>query len=131
MNQCDHPKQRFFGRNVRGSIYRCLECGAFKYPDAPWGDPVPWWSIPMETTQKDWNAHQAWLSLPSLKPITNSFERINSALTAICGSPGMAQLWLNTPNPDLDGARPTELIESGKAEIVAELLEDGLMGHPG
>ena len=35
------------------------------------------------------------------------------------------------PNSDLNGVSPQELIEGGHAEIVADLVEDALLGHPG
>jgi len=59
------------------------------------------------------------------------FLRIAAGLTAFLGSEGDGRIWLNTPNPDLDNTRPLELIEEGQGEIVAELLEDALLGHPG
>ncbi len=36
----------------------------------------------------------------------------------------LAAVWLNTPQPDLDGQRPTELILSGGIAIVRELVAD-------
>jgi uncharacterized protein (DUF2384 family) len=54
-----------------------------------------------------------------------------TALTTLFGSPLKARIWLNAPNRDLDKLRPIELVKKGKAVIVAELLEDALLGHPG
>ena len=59
------------------------------------------------------------------------FLRITAGLTALFDSEGSGRIWLNTPNPDLDNTRPLELIEQGQGEIVAELIEDALLGHPG
>jgi CheY-like chemotaxis protein len=59
------------------------------------------------------------------------FLRIAAGLIALLGSEGDGRIWLNTPSPDLDNTRPLELIEEGQGEIVAELLEDALLGHPG
>lgn len=57
--------------------------------------------------------------------------RISTALVALFGSKEDGKVWLNTPNPDLDNIQPLELIEQGQGEIVARLLEDSLLGHPG
>jgi CheY-like chemotaxis protein len=59
------------------------------------------------------------------------FLRLASGLNALFGTEGNGKIWLNSPNPDLDNTRPLDLIEQGKVEIVAELLEDSLLGHPG
>lgn len=67
----------------------------------------------------------------SLQKSLGLFVRIAAALIALFGSEGDGRIWLNTPNPDLDNTQPLELIEQGQGEIVAELLEDSLLGHPG
>ena len=67
----------------------------------------------------------------SLQKSLGLFVRIATALIALFGSEGDGRIWLNTPNPDLDNTQPLELIEQGQGEIVAELLEDALLGHPG
>lgn len=59
------------------------------------------------------------------------FLRIATALVELFGSADKARFWLNTPHPELDNTRPMELIERRKGEIVADLLEDALLGHPG
>jgi hypothetical protein len=46
------------------------------------------------------------------------------------GTPQNARVWLNAPNPDLDKARPIELVKKRKPEVVAALPEDALLGHP-
>ena len=58
------------------------------------------------------------------------YVRIATALFSMFGSEQKARTWLNAPNPDLDNARPKQLLARGKAAIVAELLEDALLGHP-
>lgn len=58
------------------------------------------------------------------------YVRIATALFSMFGSEQKARTWLNAPNPDLDNARPKQLLERGKAAIVAELVEDALLGHP-
>jgi len=57
--------------------------------------------------------------------------RITSALTTLFGEEAKARVWLNAPHPDLDHTQPLDLIRKRKANIVAELLEDALLGHPG
>lgn len=59
------------------------------------------------------------------------FLRIATALIELFDSEDKARFWLNTPHPELDNTSPMELIERRKAEIVADLLEDALLGHPG
>ena len=59
------------------------------------------------------------------------YLRLAAGLEALLGSQQQARIWLNTPHPDLDKTRPLDLVEKRKAEIVAELVEDTLLGHPG
>jgi len=59
------------------------------------------------------------------------FLRIASALMIKHGSEAESRVWLNTPNPDLDNTQPLEIIKRGQCEIVVDLLEDALLGHPG
>jgi len=59
------------------------------------------------------------------------FLRVASALMDNYGSKDKAKIWLNTPNPDLDNLQPLEVIKKGQCEVIAELLEDALLGHPG
>lgn len=57
--------------------------------------------------------------------------RILSALGSLFGSRSKERdEWLDAPNPDFDGLTPHELVAKGKAEILAEWLEDRLLGHP-
>jgi hypothetical protein len=61
------------------------------------------------------------------------YLRIASALHRLVGSDAAARVWLNAPNPDLDSEMPRILMERSlrDAEVVAELLEDSLLGMPG
>ena len=59
------------------------------------------------------------------------FLRIATALVELFGSAEKARIWLNAPHPEFDNTRPMKLIERRKFEIVADLLEDALLGHPG
>jgi hypothetical protein len=59
------------------------------------------------------------------------FARIATSLLSAFEGREQARIWLNSPHPDLDETRPIELVEKKKPEVVAELLEDALLGHPG
>lgn len=59
------------------------------------------------------------------------FARIATSLLSAFEGKEQARIWLNSPNPDLDETRPIELVEKKKPDVVAELLEDALLGHPG
>lgn len=61
------------------------------------------------------------------------YLRIASALHRLVGSPAAARVWLNAPNPDLGRETPRTLMEQSvsDSEVVAELLEDSLLGMPG
>lgn len=69
---------------------------------------------------------------PALQAGLRVYLRIASALNRLVGSPVAARVWLNAPNPDL-AETPRALMERGMddAEVVAELLEDSLLGMPG
>ena len=58
------------------------------------------------------------------------FERIAAALWHLAGSTEGARIWLNAPNPELEDETPANLIRAGEADVIAELLEDVLMGQP-
>jgi len=67
---------------------------------------------------------------PALQDKLSVLVRIATALTTLFGTAQKARIWLNAPNPDLDKARPIELLKTRKAEVVGDLLEDALLGHP-
>ena len=56
--------------------------------------------------------------------------RIATSLTTMFETREQSRIWLNAPNPDLDRVTPMSLLAKGKANIVADLLEDALLGHP-
>jgi CheY-like chemotaxis protein len=58
------------------------------------------------------------------------FARIATSLLSVFEGKEAARIWLNSPNPALDRTRPIELVERKQPEVVAELLEDALLGHP-
>jgi hypothetical protein len=47
------------------------------------------------------------------------------------GSEENLRIWLNARNPDLENRTPVALLKAGSGEVIAELLEDTLMGQPG
>lgn len=59
------------------------------------------------------------------------FSRVVSSLKSLFDTQERGRIWLNAPNPNLDGVTPISLFERRKVEVVAELLEDALLGHPG
>jgi hypothetical protein len=67
---------------------------------------------------------------PALQEPLSVFARIATSLTRLFGTPEKARVWLNAPHPDLDQTPPVALLRARKAEVVAELLEDALLGHP-
>jgi hypothetical protein len=67
----------------------------------------------------------------SLQPTLALFERIAAPLLTLSGSPENFRIWLNAPNPELEGKTPLHLLKNGEGAIVAELLEDTLVGQPG
>ncbi len=67
---------------------------------------------------------------PGLQKGLALFERIATALRHLVGTREGLRIWLNVRNPQLDGKTPIELLASGQGEVVAELLEDLLVGQP-
>ena len=57
--------------------------------------------------------------------------RVVSALSYFTASATVRTAWLNTPNPDLDNSTPSSVLQGEDSHIVADLLEDALMGQPG
>lgn len=68
---------------------------------------------------------------PSLQDKFSLYERIARTLFLLVGSEEGIRIWLNTPEPELDGELPRDLLLSGEVEVVADLLEDMLEGQPG
>lgn len=57
------------------------------------------------------------------------FERIARGLALVDNEKSFRR-WLNAPNRELGNQSPLEVIKSGKAEVVASLVEDALLGQP-
>jgi FixJ family two-component response regulator len=58
------------------------------------------------------------------------FERIAYALLILAGSRENARIWLNLPESQIREQTPLALIKEGRGEIVAEMLDDMLVGQP-
>jgi hypothetical protein len=65
---------------------------------------------------------------PGIQKRLRPYERIFRLRTTLTQSDFLA--WLALPNRELDKLSPMELINSGRAEIVADLVEDMLLGAP-
>lgn len=59
-----------------------------------------------------------------------NFEHIARGLILVDGKKENFRQWLNAPNFELDNHTPLQLIKKGKSEIVANLVEDTLLGQP-
>jgi hypothetical protein len=46
------------------------------------------------------------------------------------GSVAVAWPWMVSPNPDLDGLSPWEVCEKGHHDVIEDMVEDMLLGHP-
>lgn len=66
---------------------------------------------------------------PALQNALRPYERV-ARLRAVLTKDGDFPAWLNRPNPHLDDLTPLSLIESGRVEIVADLVEGMLTGTP-
>jgi response regulator RpfG family c-di-GMP phosphodiesterase len=67
---------------------------------------------------------------PSLQEKLSELERIAAGLMHLTGSLEGLRIWLNASNQDLGGKTPLELLAEGKADVVGNILEDVLLGHP-
>lgn len=70
---------------------------------------------------------------PALQNALYSFERIAAAVKTITGGelePGL-KIWLNAPNKAFPKDLPVDLIKQGHANMLADMLEDVLLGQPG
>jgi hypothetical protein len=59
------------------------------------------------------------------------YERIALSLLFLFGTRARALVWLNASQPDLDGMTPMSVLAKRKSDVVAAMLEDALLGHPG
>lgn len=66
----------------------------------------------------------------SLQKELFSYERIASAISRISNANNALKIWLNSPNDAFPENLPVELIVRGRAGLLADLLEDVLLGHP-
>ena len=57
-------------------------------------------------------------------------ESIQAELTQLLGSKEAASKWLNTPHPELGGQTPNELVQSGNAWVVSDLIWAIASGAP-
>jgi uncharacterized protein (DUF2384 family) len=46
-------------------------------------------------------------------------------------APADFRKWLRMPNSQLDGKTPLEVLEEGRWQVVADLVDDMLTGSPG
>lgn len=67
---------------------------------------------------------------PALQEKLGQLERIAAGLLHLAGSVEGLRMWLNAPNQDLDRKIPLDLLREGRADVVANLLEDVLLGQP-
>jgi hypothetical protein len=67
----------------------------------------------------------------ALQGVLGVYGQVAVSLLSLFGTRERSRIWLNAPNPELDGATPMSLFSKRKAYVVAQLLEDALLGHPG
>ena len=67
---------------------------------------------------------------PSVQAGLALFQRIGLALARLVGSTEGIRIWMNAPNPQLEGRTPLSVVLAGQGEVVAEMLEDMLTGQP-
>lgn len=68
---------------------------------------------------------------PRLQRGLRPLVRIAVSLLTLFDDAEQSQDWLNAPHPELDNVAPIDLVKRKKASVVADLLEDALLGHPG
>ncbi len=67
---------------------------------------------------------------PAIQKGLHHFERIASGLVKLTGSLDTLKIWLNAPNPRFENNPPVTFLQKGKAEFLADIVDDALMGHP-
>jgi hypothetical protein len=65
----------------------------------------------------------------SLQQELSYFERI-ARLGAVLDDPNDFRKWLRMPNLELDGQTPMQLLDQGRWQVVADLVDDMLTGNP-
>jgi hypothetical protein len=68
---------------------------------------------------------------PSLQSDLAIFEQMAVHLMLLAGTAERARMWLNAPNPDLDGESALRVILAGQAAVVADFLADIVNGQLG
>ena len=67
----------------------------------------------------------------SLQKPLYAFERIASAIKHMTGSLQLGlKIWLNAPNETFANELPVDIIREGHVSLLADGLEDALLGHP-
>lgn len=89
---------------------------------------IPWTRLAASVGSSKQAVHKT-PDAPALQSVLRPYERV-ARLRAVLGKEGDFQAWLHRPNPHLDDHTPLELIESGRVEIVADLVEGMLTGTP-
>ena len=75
--------------------------------------------------------YKAVFKTPASAPLQACLAPIHRTLVALehaLGSRAHAHSWLNSPHGKLDGKTPLSLVMSGRAEVVADMLEGTLAG---
>lgn len=66
---------------------------------------------------------------PRIQSLLRPYERI-ARLRAVFSDSNF-KAWLEQPNSQLDDHSPMELVNTGRADVAADLVEDMLLGNPG
>jgi DNA-binding response OmpR family regulator len=66
----------------------------------------------------------------ALQPVLRVLASTASGLVRLVGSTRHARIWMNAPNPALDGHAPIELLKQGNIEALADFVQDLLEGRP-
>jgi hypothetical protein len=67
---------------------------------------------------------------PAIQPALRLYERIAALLLHLTGSEAGLRAWMNAGNPELEDGAPMTLLLHGEGDVVAELLEDAMIGAP-
>ena len=65
-----------------------------------------------------------------MKDYFGEFEKILKLAKTYFGDDGEVGRFMRKSHPDLDGVSPMELVLQGKGQIVVDMIEDALLGHP-
>jgi hypothetical protein len=67
---------------------------------------------------------------PSVQSGLLLFQRMGLVLIRLVGSTEGIRIWMNAPNPQLEGKMLLSVVLEGQGKVVAEMLEDLLLGQP-